>query len=94
MKADLDIQFLSYTGKYPNLCTGVLTISIGGKKWQITPMAFTTKDRIEGLGYEDTGMGDWSIYPLELPEEIRKYADDIERIMNENVEHGCCGGCI
>ena len=26
------IKFISYTGKYPNLCSGVLTVEIDGKK--------------------------------------------------------------
>ena len=28
------IKFISYTGKYPNLCSGVLTIEIDGKEYK------------------------------------------------------------
>ena len=39
------VKFISYTGEYPNLCSGVLTL-------------------------------------------------EIDEVFNENVEWGCCGGCI
>ena len=28
------IKFVSYTGKYPNLCSGVLTVEIDGKEYK------------------------------------------------------------
>jgi hypothetical protein len=30
----MNIKFISYTGKYPNLCSGVLTIEIDGKEYK------------------------------------------------------------
>lgn len=27
------VEFVSYTGKYPNLCSGVLTLKINGKTY-------------------------------------------------------------
>lgn len=30
----MKIEFISYTGKYPNLCSGVLTVKIDGKKYK------------------------------------------------------------
>lgn len=29
-----EIEFVSYTGKYPNLCRGVLTVKINGKEYK------------------------------------------------------------
>ena len=29
-KNNIDCRFVSYTGKYPNLCRGILTLSING----------------------------------------------------------------
>jgi hypothetical protein len=30
----MNIKFISYTGKYPNLCSGVLTVEIDGKEYK------------------------------------------------------------
>lgn len=38
--------------------------------------------------------GDWKVNKSELPEQFRKYADEIYKVMNENIKHPCCGGCI
>ena len=38
--------------------------------------------------------GKWEIDADEIPEEFRKYAAEIDRVFNDNVPFGCCGGCI
>ena len=40
--------------------------------------------------------GDWEMIGSEkdYPSEIWKLLPDILRVMNENVECGCCGGCL
>ena len=30
----MNIKFISYTGKWPNLCSGVLTVEIDGKEYK------------------------------------------------------------
>ena len=44
--------------------------------------------------YAGTYDGEWISYPDELPENCRQYAYEIDRVFNDNVEYGCCGGCI
>lgn len=43
---------------------------------------------------DDIGTGEWEIDVDRLPEQFRKYAEEIGKVFNENVEYGCCGGCI
>ena len=46
--------------------------------------------------YSDTwcSTGEWNISFENLPEQFRKYADEIDEVFNDNVEYGCCGGCL
>ena len=37
--------------------------------------------------------GDWEIILEEYPE-LKPYKEEITRVVNDNVVHGCCGGCI
>lgn len=87
------VKFVSYTGKYPNLCCGDLTLEIDGKQVRFgnekRPRFWSSGGSCRG-GIEH---GEWEIDVEEIPEEYRKYAAEIDRVFNENVEHGCCGGC-
>lgn len=94
-----NIRFVEYTGRYPNLCSGTLTLSISGKE--------TTFGYCDGCDYppfwssgggisEDwcAYQGEWNIYEEDLPEDLREYADIIDDLFNAHVPYGCCGGCI
>lgn len=95
------VKFISYTGSYPNLCSGVLTLEIDGKTykfgygekynrfWDSGGDCGFTKDWDSYIN-----RGEWTINIKELPEELRKYAIEIDKVFNENVEYGCCGGCL
>lgn len=72
MRNNNHVKFVSYTGNYPNLCRGDLTLEIDG----------------------EIGTGEWEIDVDRLPEKFRRYAREIGQVFNENVEYGCCGGCI
>ena len=95
-----DVKFISYTGKYPALCCGALTLEIdgevvefgngkrygsfwhtGGERWCKGSCKYCDKD-------------EWRIDYNEIPPIYREFADEIEEVFNENVEWGCCGGCI
>lgn len=91
------VKFVSYTGKYPNLCSGNLTLLIDGE----TVKFDSIKGRFWGSGgfvsddYEYVYKEEWIIFIDDLPEKYRKYAYEIGRVFNnEHVPHGCCGGCI
>lgn len=36
----------------------------------------------------------WKVYQKKLPEHLEKYALEIDRVFNDNVHFGCCGGCL
>ena len=105
------VKFVSYTGKYPNLCSGVLTLCINGEEvrfghdymvfesWKTDGNydAFWVTGGACGFynNWDDyIDHGEWQIFEDDLPEEYRKYSEDIINVFNENVPWGCCGGCL
>ena len=97
-----NVEFVSYSGKYPCLCMGVLTLKIDGEEVKFGNK-YSNKDVDYPTFWHSGGgidsnycaySGEWEIDVEELPEQYRKYATEIDDVFNENVEHGCCGGCI
>lgn len=97
------VEFISYTGKYPNLCSGTLTLKIDGVEYKFHAWEYDNKTVFpkfwsSGGGirenYEGTYEGEWQINVNDIPEQFRKYAREIDAAFNENVPYGCCGGCI
>lgn len=95
--AERHVEFVTYTGKYPNLCRGSLVLKIDGEL-----VLFGSGDHAEPIfwttgGYLDAEYeahtGEWEIIVDLLPEEYRKYSAEIDRVFNDNVPWGCCGGC-
>lgn len=96
--AESHVKFISYTGRYPCLCSGILTLEIDGEEVQFGYDTLNNPFWVSGGGlnpdYEGTYQGEWKIDVDRIPEGYRKYASEIDRVFNENVEWGCCGGCI
>lgn len=118
------VKFISYTGEYPNLCSGVLTLEIDGKQYKFghNYANYHFHEDINDWIIEDedpqnpnfdsfwtsggcvTGSapdwdfevehGEWRIDVEELPEQFWDVATEIDAVINENIPHGCCGGCI
>lgn len=89
-----EIAFISYSGKYPNLCSGELKIAVDNKIYggiHIISGGRVWFDEGWGDHVED---GPWSVDLDSLPEEIKQYATEIADVVNYNVPHGCCGGCV
>ena len=89
------VEFVEYTGKYPNLCGGVLTLKIDGEVQKFgNDQTYPRFWRSGGFCSADSyGRGEWYIDVSLLPEQFHKYGDEIDNVFNVNVEHGCCGGC-
>lgn len=86
------IEFVSYDGTYPNLCSGELVLCIDGKKVNLGcclcsgGCVWFDEDWNEHVEEEE-----WSV---DVPKEFEQYVEEITNIVNENVPWGCCGGCI
>lgn len=91
------VEFVSYTGGWPALCMGELTVLIEGKE-----VTFGNAERssfwasggscVIGEDGEEVDQGPWKL--TGVPEEYGEYADELIECFNENVPQGCCGGCI
>lgn len=86
------IKFVSYDGVYPNLCSGTLKLDVDGQ--QINLESCLCSGGNVSWMEEDITHGPWTVMKHKLPNNLRKYKKTIERIVNENVPWGCCGGCI
>lgn len=90
------VEFISYDGKWPNLCSGVLTIKVNGTSYKLENV-MVSGGCIIGGPHTDWDMwseqGPWTVDLEEYPD-LKQYEDEITRLVNENVEYGCCGGCI
>ena len=88
------VEFVSYDGKWPCLCMGTLTIKVDGKIYNLDHVMISGGCICHD---EDWSMwaehGPWTVDLDEYPE-LEPYKDEIIRVVNENVEEGCCGGCI
>lgn len=103
-KNDGNVKFVSYTGKYPSLCMGTLTLLIYENGIAVKYIFDDKQNECfwesggsinrdsEGMMYANNK--EWIIDAKKLPKELQKYADEIDKVFNENVEYGCCGGCI
>ena len=86
------IEFVSYNGKYPNLCSGELVLRIDGKEVSLdSPLWSGGYVTFDDDWREHIGCGEWSV---NVPEEFAQYANEITEVVNDNVPWGCCGGCV
>ena len=88
------VEFISYDGKYPCLCMGTLTIKVNGKTyWLNNKMISGGCIMRDGDWNMWSEYGDWEIDFEKYPE-LEPYKEEITQVVNDNVEQGCCGGCI
>lgn len=88
------VEFVSYDGAYPNLCTGQLVLKINGQVREFSRHCLQSGGTVwfDNDWNAHIENGRWSIdLPPEDLEPLRK---EIEECINENIPHGCCGGCV
>lgn len=86
------VRFVSYTGRYPNLCSGILTLEIDGEivnfgygRWREDYPKYEPFWSSGGHlmpNYEGAAQGEWKIDVNRLPEQFRKYAVEIDEVFN------------
>lgn len=86
---------IEYDGKYPCLCMGHLIVWIDDVKWDFGRFSISSGGGIHRNEYWDmwTSEGEWSIdeFPKGFPDELKEL---VLLKINEEIPHGCCGGCI
>lgn len=89
-----EIEFQGYTGHWPNLCRGRLTLRVDGKGMVVDCHLISGGSvRIDRKHNVKIEYGPWDV----------EFGDDfftpqeqayIKYLVNANVRQGCCGGCI
>lgn len=87
------VEFVSYDGEYPNLCSGQLVLKINGQVRVFPRYCLRSGGSVwfDNDWDEHVETGSWSI---DLPEDLEPLRKEIEECINENIPHGCCGGCV
>lgn len=92
------VKFISYDGKYPCLCMGKLTLEIDGKCYVFGNRGGDSQRFWTSGGSCSCEHGvshnEWVIDVEDMPEQFQKYAHEIDALLNENIDYGCCGGCL
>lgn len=90
-----NVEFIKYDGRWPYLCKGILSIKVNGKPYYLKNVLLSGGCIIT----DDDGISkypeqrEWSVLLDSYPE-LKPYEQEITDCVNENVEFGCCGGCI
>lgn len=91
----MKLEFVSYDGAYPNLCSGQLIMAIDGVEVIFPSYCLSSGGGVsfDKNWSENVSKGAWRIsqYPDNFPDELKALAVEL---VNANIPHGCCGGCV
>lgn len=85
---------IEYDGAYPNLCSGNLVVTIDDKRYGFgNCLCSGGSVTFDEDWQEHVTQGPWSIneWPGDFPEELK---ESVLEAINEEIPHGCCGGCV
>jgi hypothetical protein len=86
---------IDYNGRYPNLCSGTLVVTIGEKVWNFGENVLSSSGSVsfDEQWNEEVTSGPWGIsdWPKGFP---KKYRAVVEDAINDQIPWGCCGGCV
>ena len=85
------VEFIDYDGEFPCLCMGHLIIKVNG---EIRHLGGVLRSG-GGISndYEEVEEGPWEVDLSNYPD-LELYKEEITDVINENIDYGCCGGCI
>ena len=90
-----NLEFVSYNGEFPNLCSGKLIMKLDDKVLEFPDHCLSSCGNVSFNDDWDEVVttGDWVItdFPEDFPEELKDLALEL---VNDNVNKGCCGGCV
>lgn len=90
-------EFISYDGVYPHLCNGELVLkdTLTGTYYHLHNILQSGgRCNNYGGGEQECLQGPWFVDEDKLPYALMPYVDEITELVNESIEHGCCGGCF
>jgi len=89
------IALVSYDGDWPNLCSGQLIVAINEKVYTFPRNALRSGGNVsfDENWSESVDQGEWGVsdWPEDYPEDLK---EDTEEMINTEIPHGCCGGCV
>lgn len=87
------IEFVGYDGEYPNLCSGTLTLRVDGVEMAVNCRMVSGGGVSIDENCEHVWSGAWEV---EFDDDFftKEEQEHIVSLVNDNVEWGCCGGCI
>lgn len=90
-----NVEFVSYDGEWPNLCSGTLVLRVNGELVTFSPYALCSGGSVsfDADWQEEVSQGLWSVreWPKDFPEKLKLEAI---YVINDYIPHGCCGGCV
>jgi len=91
----MKVEFVSYDGSYPNLCSGTLIMKIDDELWKFPSYSLYSGGNVwfDAEWSEHVERGSWGIsyWPENYPEDTKETTIEL---VNANVNYGCCGGCV
>lgn len=90
------VEFVSYDGAYPNLCSGTLILRVEGVSVEMPKRCLRSGGRVwfDDEWNEHVEDGVWKLDDYLMPEFLKPFMEEMEGVINANIPCGCCGGCV
>lgn len=91
------VEFVSVTHNYPySACAERVTVSIDGNFVTLPEFSLNSGGSVwfDDDYNEHIEDGPWTIDDDALPDNLAHLKSEVERVINEHVAPGCCGGCV